>query len=144
LKSSYAWRSYALDKTMTSKCDPNLWPRDLVYAHDIASLSVEHFYEVLLKSLHDCRRYALDRIWTFHHLQWLWTCNYWPKLKVSQTWSWLCPLVLESLNKWWLNGPYTHFYFYLNFDPVCPWLLPQGPEFCAQHYASQWWTFMSS
>jgi hypothetical protein len=74
MKSLYACRSFTPDKhfLMTFKCDLYLWPRDLVYAHETASYRSEHFYKVLLTSLYDCRRYALDKIWTFHHLQWPW------------------------------------------------------------------------
>jgi hypothetical protein len=53
---------------MTSKCDFDRLPRDLVHAHDIASYSSEHVYEVSLESLHMCRRYALDKISIFIHL----------------------------------------------------------------------------
>jgi hypothetical protein len=65
LKSLYAYRSFAQDKrfSMTSKCDLDLWPRDLVHVRD-TPVSGEHFYEVSLKFLNACRRYAPDKNWT--------------------------------------------------------------------------------
>jgi hypothetical protein len=66
LKSLNACRSFAPDKcfSMTSKCDLDLWPRDLVHVRNTSSDSGEHFYEVSLKFLKACRRYALDKNWT--------------------------------------------------------------------------------
>jgi hypothetical protein len=63
LKSLYACRSFAPDKHFSiSKCDLDLWPRDLVHVRDTASHSDEHFYEVSLKFLNACRRHVTYKI----------------------------------------------------------------------------------
>jgi hypothetical protein len=63
LKSLIACRSFAPNKrfSVTSMCDLDLWPGVLVHVRETASDSGEHFYEISLKFLHVCRRYALDK-----------------------------------------------------------------------------------
>jgi hypothetical protein len=48
LKSFYYSRSFAPDKrfSMTSKCDLDIWPRDLIYVQNTASYGGEHLYKL--------------------------------------------------------------------------------------------------
>lgn len=68
-------------KALTSKCDLDTWPSDLVHARDTMYHGKEHFCQVILKSLHQCRRYAPEKMWTFI----IFIDKYWSELRVSRS-----------------------------------------------------------
>ena len=106
-RSHHAIQSYRLGtnrfhQSLCTSCDLDLWPSDIVLAHDTSSCHDYHLCHIIFKSHHAIQSYMLD-INRFHwSLCTMFKCKLWPWPLTYQYGSCMQHVVLS----WWSFVPY--------------------------------------
>ena len=98
---------------LTATCDLDLQPATTNDSNGTTTLQVQHLCTIILKAVHKCRSYGLDKLnlWQFYHLTFKFDLDLQPTqtnvvhVTTSPHGEHLCKLILKAMKKYRSYGP---------------------------------------